>query len=265
MIYIKDKNKVEEIQNNINKYNITMFMDFDRTMTTPESDDSWDASAKKNGLSTKLEEFYDKYRPIELDYTLSKKEKEKYMLEWYQGCMDLYYEFKITKEDLEKSIKNSKIILRNGLAELLCNLHKNKVPVIILSAGIGNVIEQTLKEENCYYNNITIISNFFKFNDQGQILKYNDYLIHTLNKNIDKVADVKIKSIINERKYKVIVGDLIEDINMIGRYQENRVLKIGFLNSNIEKNKEIYKEKFDIVLSEKNDFVDIQEYLKEIL
>ena len=52
---------------------------------------------------------------------------------------------------------------------------------------------------------------------------------------------------------------------MIGRYQENRVLKIGFLNSNIEKNKEIYKEKFDIVLSGKNDFVDIQEYLKEIL
>lgn len=37
MIYIKDKNKVEEIQNNINKYNITVFMDFDRTMTTPES------------------------------------------------------------------------------------------------------------------------------------------------------------------------------------------------------------------------------------
>ena len=73
------------------------------------------------------------------------------------------------------------------------------------------------------------------------------------------------KSIINERKYKVVVGDLIEDINMIGKYQENRVLKIGFLNSNIEKNKEIYKEKFDIVLSGKNDFVDIQEYLKEIL
>ena len=73
------------------------------------------------------------------------------------------------------------------------------------------------------------------------------------------------KSIINERKYKVVVGDLIEDINMIGRYQENRVLKIGFLNSNIEKNKEIYKEKFDIVLSGKNDFADIQEYLKEIL
>ena len=139
------------------------------------------------------------------------------------------------------------------------------MPVIILSAGIGNVIEQTLKEENCYYNNITIISNFFKFNDQGQILKYNDYLIHTLNKNIDKVVDVKIKSIINERKYKVVGGDLIEDINMIGRYQENRVLKIGFLNSNIEKNEEIYKEKFDIVLSGKNDFADIQEYLKEIL
>ena len=48
---------------------------------------------------------------------------------------------------------------RNGAKEFLKKMNEFNVPVIIISAGIGNVIEEFLKLENDYYENIKIISN----------------------------------------------------------------------------------------------------------
>ena len=97
------------------------------------------------------------------------------------------------------------------------------------------------------------------------MIEYSDYLIHTLNKNIDKLADLKIKSSIEEKKYRIAIGDLIEDIQMIGQYEDEKSLKIGFLNENIEQNMDMYKSKFDIVLTEENSFFDIEKLLGEII
>ena len=47
--------------------------------------------------------------------------------------------------------------------EFLRKMNEMNIPVIIISAGIGNVIEEFLKLENDYYDNIKIISNFIVF------------------------------------------------------------------------------------------------------
>ena len=262
MIYFNNKKKIDELKQKINKDNIYVFMDYDKTITSSKCEDSWATTANKKAMgkaiSNDLNKFYEKYGPIELDYTIDIQEKEKYMLEWYEKSMNLYYTYHLTKEKLKECIYNSHLELREGAKDFLNKLYNRNIPVIIFSAGIGNVIEQFLKEKECYYDNITIIGNFIKFDKNGDMIKFSDNIIHTLNKNIDKLNDDKLKEKIEEKEYRIVIGDLVEDINMMGEYPEDKSLKIGFLNKNVAENLEVYRKNFDIVLTEENNFFDIE-------
>ena len=263
MTYINEE-KLEQCK--INKNNICYIIDFDRTLTKENCEDSWDAVASKKifgeELAKELNNLYKKYGPIEVNYKIPFEEKEKYMIEWYQKCMETYYKFNLAKDKVEKSIKTSNIELRTGVIEFLNFAKEEKIHIIILSAGIGNTIEEVLKQNACYFENIHIISNFIKFDDEGYMLKYEGDLIHSLNKNIDKINKKEIIDIIKSKEYRIVIGDLIEDIKMAGDYPDDKLIKIGFLNKNVTENLEKYKEKFDIVLiNENQDF----ELLKEII
>ena len=111
MKYLNNE-KIEKVK--LDKNNMYVVIDFDRTITSNESADSWDATGLELGeeFNKKLGDLYKKYRPVELDYTITFKEKNKAMEKWYQECMDLYYKYGLTKEKLEKSIEESKIIFR---------------------------------------------------------------------------------------------------------------------------------------------------------
>ena len=265
MIYLNNEKKINDLKQKINKDNICVFMDYDKTIISSKSDDSWDASDNEKvmgkNITKDLEKYYREYGSIEFDYQIDKAKREKYIIEWYDKCMDLYYQYGLTKEKLKKSINHSKLILREGFKDFLFQLYKNQVPVIIFSAGIGNVIEECLKNEQCYYENITIISNFIKFDENGNMIKFSDDMIHSLNKNIDKTNDDKLKEKIKEKEYRIAIGDLVEDIYMIGEYPESKSLKIGFINKNVTKNLEVYKKNFDIILTEENNFYDIEKYI----
>lgn len=264
MKYINRK-KLSKI--NIKPNNICYIIDFDRTLTKENCEDSWDAVASKKifgeELAKELNKLYKKYGPIEVNYNISFEEKEKYMIEWYQKCMETYYKFKLTKDKVEKSIKTSNIELRKGVIEFLNFTKEEKIPIIILSAGIGNTIEEMLKQNSCYFENIHIISNFIKFDNKGYMLKYEGDLIHSLNKNIDEINQEEIIDVIKSKEYRVVIGDLIEDIKMAGDYPEDKLIKIGFLNQNVKENLKKYKEKFDIILTkESQDFKNTKEIVK---
>ena len=265
MIYINNKEKVNKLKEKINKDNICVFLDYDKTITSSTSEDSWAASANRKALgeniANDLDRYYEKYGPIEFDYNMDVKEREKYIIEWYDKCMELYYTYHLTKQKLKESIDNSKLILREGAKDFLFKLYENDIPVIILSAGIGNVIEQSLKKEKCYFDNIHMISNFIKFDENGNMIKFCDNMIHSLNKNIDKLGEVNLKEKIRTKEYRIVIGDLVEDIYMMGKYPEDKSLKIGFLNKNITENLDVYNKNFDIVLTKENNFYDIEKYL----
>ena len=265
MIYFNSEKKINELKQKMNKDNICVFLDYDKTITSSKSDDSWDASANQEvmgeNITKDMDKYYQKYGFIEFDYHIDKKQREKYIVEWYDKCMDLYYQYGLTREKLKQSINHSKLIFRKGAKEFLLNLYKKNIPVIIFSAGIGNVIEQFLANQECYYNNITIIGNFIKFDENGNMIKFSADMIHTLNKNIDKLGDLKVEERIKEKEYRIVIGDLVEDIHMMGEYPENKSLKIGFLNKNVTENLAVYKKNFDIVLTEENNFYDIEKYI----
>ena len=214
MIYI-NSDKISNIK--FNEFNFYVAVDFDKTITANESTDSWDASGKILGeeFRKRLYDLYYKYGPIEQDYNIGFEEKFKFMEEWYYGCMDLYYEYGLTREKLEESINNSNLIFRKGAREFLNEMYSKNIPVIILSAGIGNVIEQFLRKNNCYYSNINIINNFISFDKAGNMNRCEGNLIHTLNKTMDGKVNKNLEDKLRERKYKLLLGDFIEDKNMV--------------------------------------------------
>lgn len=62
------------------------------------------------------------------------------------------------------------LFCRDGTEELFSELHIPNVPVLVFSAGMGDILEQVLKHFNVYTNNVKVVSNFFKY-DEEVVLK----------------------------------------------------------------------------------------------
>lgn len=132
--YLRKKGKMKYINSHklenlkLNKDNTYIVIDFDRTITTKESNDSWSVSGHLLGkkFEKEINEAYKKYRPIEIDYKIPRNEKEEAMNTWYTQCMDLYYKYELTKEKLIKSVKTGGLMYRKGAKEFLRKISKRK-------------------------------------------------------------------------------------------------------------------------------------------
>ena len=255
-------NKIKDLE--INEKNTYVITDFDKTLTSNKSKDSWDVSASLlgNEIKKEMSELYEIYHPIEINYKMPIKEKEGNIKKWYKECMNLYYKYGLTKEKLEQSTKVNNFIFRKGAKDFLQMCISKDIPIIILSAGIGNIIEHFLKQNDCYSNKIYIISNFIEFDDMGNMKKFDaNKIIHNLNKKTNRHIPENYKSNLVNKKYKILLGDLVEDENMISSKEWDTTIKIAFLSENTKQNINTYKEHFDVILTENNatfDFIKLK-------
>lgn len=125
------------------------------------------------------------------------------------------------------------------------------------------MIKHFLKDTNCYFDNIYIISNFIEFDEEGKVKKFdNSKIVHSLNKTMEKKINKKNLDTIKDKTYKVLIGDLIEDQNMVEPSKWDTTLKIGILEFEEETNLKKYQEAFDIVLTKEDaTFNKIEEIL----
>lgn len=81
--------------------------------------------------------------------------------------------------------------------------------------------------------------------------------IHTFNKK-----EIEIKEIENPQAYKnllkrrdvLLLGDTIGDIDMIEGFPYKNLLKIGFLNENVNEQLKHYKKAYDVIILNDGDF-----------
>lgn len=139
-------------------------------------------------------------------------------------------------------------------------MYEQNIPVIIISAGIGNVIEEFLNTENDYYDNIKIISNFISF-ENGIFKEVIGDTIHALNKNIVCLDD-ESKQILKERKNILLFGDGLADLKMISEEEKENAIMVGFLDEKINENLEHYNKGFDIVLTNQGSFEEVNNILR---
>ncbi len=181
------------------------------------------------------------------------------MREWAKASFKLLSKY-VTEDVVNRSLVDANLHLRKGAKEFLKELNNKEIPIVVMSSGIGNIVEGFLKNENCIYDNTYIVSNFFEF-ETGKTKIDLENLMSTTNKEYIRIPQ-EIRNNLNNKKVGMLFGDLVEDLKMISKEKLETTLTFGFLDENIEKNLEKFNNNFDIVLTENSDFEDVMEVLK---
>lgn len=243
-----------------NDSSIHILADFDRTITSGNSDSSWGVLSKCDFVPKEYindrKKLHDYYRPLEIDETLNFEAKSKYMRDWLENHINLFKKHKISQKMINEASENKKALyFRNGAINFFKNMCDRNIPIIIISAGIGNFIKQFLINNNCYFKNIYIVSNFIKFNNEiATGIEGN--IIHSLNKNQAAMSN-EIKQVIKNRPNVILLGDSIGDTKILDEKNRAKALKIGFLEEKIEENTPYYIEQFDVVCTNNTGFDEL--------
>lgn len=190
--------------------NVYVVADFDRTITKGNSKTSWSILASSDLVpKTYIEErqaLYDYYRPIEINESMDFELKSSLVKEWFKKHIELLIKYQVKEKDFETAATDLRVLeFRPGAKYFLEFLHENNIPLIIISAGIGNFIEMFLKNNNCYYNNIYISSNKIIFKD-GIAVGVDNNIVHSLNKNEVSLPE-EIQNSVKDRNNIILLGD----------------------------------------------------------
>jgi len=277
-VIIPNQKSFEKIKSEIKKggyKNLHILADFDRTLTygaigeikTPSIISMLrDGNHLTPGYAEKAQGLFNKYHPIEVDSEIPLPEKRIKMQEWWNLHNKLLIESGLNKSDLKDIVKNGHVKFREGVPEFLDFVHKNDIPLVILSAsGCGDAIQMFFQKIGKDYPNIVYVTNRFNWDKNGKAISTKGALIHCMNKDetvLEKIPEVY--SLIKNKKNVILLGDSVGDLGMIEGFNYKNLLKIGFLNFDYNKSKEIFEDKFDIVLEGDGDFNFVNELIREL-
>ena len=262
MIYI-NKETTNKL-NNIDINDLYVVMDFDRTITSYESCSTFGVFGENNFIdenySIKSKELFDYYYAKEKDINIDSETKNNLMIDWWNKNINLIVESKLKEEKVNNAINKEIMEFRKYGKEFLELMYKKNIPVIIISAGIGDFIEQFLKLNNCLFDNIYIFSNYLKFNN-GCVSGIFDEVIHSENKDI-VMLNKEALGLINNRSNILLFGDNLSDVRMVPDNKRDQTIRVGFLDKATEDKLLVYRKEFDIVCTEDTSYDEVLNYIK---
>jgi 5'-nucleotidase len=216
--------------------------------------------------SEKAKALANKYHPIEIDTKIPLSEKRKYMKEWWEKHFELLIKSGLNKNNLERIINEGKVEFREGAEEFLDLLHEKKIPLVIISSsGVGDLIPMYLKKHGKLYDNVHVIANLYKWDKEGKAIGIENSIIHVFNKDETSVKNhPTIYKEIKERKNVLLLGDSLGDLGMVKGFDYENLLKVGFLNEEIERDLEEYKRNFDIIITNDSGMGYVNELIRKI-
>ena len=278
-VIISNPKRLEELKKSISKgdaQDLFVLSDFDRTLTKAFIDGQnipsfisilRDGNFLTADYAEKAHALYNKYRPIEIDAKMGKTEKEKAMQKWWNAHFNLLIESGLSKKDLEKLVGSGRVKFREGFGEFSDFLNKKNIPLIIISSsGIGGeIISMYLKKAGKLYDNTYILSNSYEWDKEGKAIAVKKPIIHAMNKNGELIKSSPFFKRIEKRKNILLLGDSLDDINMAKGLDFKNLIKISFLNENIEESIDKYKPNYDIIALNDSPMFFINNLLKEII
>lgn len=208
---------------------------------------------------------YNKYRPIEIDPHLSLDEKAVAMHDWMTAAHNILKGIEFNPHEIEEVAQECNDILRDGTREILEKLYNARVPIVVFSAGLGDMVKAVLKYNDALFDNVKIISNFLKYKGNQLDGFNNDVFIHAYNKNECALAKDYL-TVLGKRQNILLMGDSTGDASMVDEIEDTKtVLKIGFLYDHVEASLNSFMEKFDIVLVDDQTMRVPMEILQSIL
>lgn len=237
--------------------NYIVVSDFDRTITSGISLNSWcvldDNEDVCQEYKDEMEALQNHYSKIEIDPDIPDEIKHKEMQDWWNKHLDLFIKYGFTEDLFHKTSSDKSVMeLRKGFKRFLNFLKEKGIPLVIISAGLTNVIKAFLIEHDIDLENIYIISNEIYFKN-GVAKGIAHEIIHSMNKSevsLPKELTEKFKN----RNNVILFGDNLKDIHMVDKENHDKVLRIGFVNEANKKYTEEFYEIYDIILYEDEDF-----------
>lgn len=260
-VFIRDPQRVEDILRAMQKAGsntIQVISDFDMTLTRfayngkrcPTCHNILDNSKLiSEECKLKLQELLNTYYPIEIDSSRSIEEKLPLMVEWWTRAHELLVQQKIKKDMLATAVRESDAMLREGYQLFFDRLHEHSIPLLIFSAGIGDVLEEVIRQEKVFHPNVKVVSNYMDFDETGVLRAFKGELIHIYNKREGALLNTDHFLELRARHNVLLLGDSLGDLTMADGVQDmENILKIGFLNDKVEERKQSYLNSYDIVL-----------------
>eukprot|EP00639_Heterosigma_akashiwo_P005900 CAMPEP_0194563678 /NCGR_PEP_ID=MMETSP0292-20121207/3639_1 /TAXON_ID=39354 /ORGANISM="Heterosigma akashiwo, Strain CCMP2393" /LENGTH=306 /DNA_ID=CAMNT_0039412659 /DNA_START=120 /DNA_END=1036 /DNA_ORIENTATION=- len=195
---------------------------------------------------------FDRYYPVETNPSMSQAEKVPAMVEWWEADHAALVEHGLTRDVLRSAVAAAGVQLRAGCVDLFDWAEGRGVPVLLFSAGLGDVLTEVLAQNlnKPLPSHVHVISNTMEFDATGKLVGFPPPLFHVYNKNAGAVKDHPFfGESVQARKNILLIGDSTGDARMADGLEGTTVLRIGFLNTKVEERMDTYKGLYDVVLT----------------
>uniref|UniRef100_A0A8B9HPV9 5'-nucleotidase n=1 Tax=Astyanax mexicanus TaxID=7994 RepID=A0A8B9HPV9_ASTMX len=81
----------------------------------------------------------------------------------------LLVEQRLQRDKLPEIVRESDVSLREGYEQFFDRLQQHNVPVFIFSAGLGDILEEIIRQAGVYHPNVKVVSNFMDFDENVSI------------------------------------------------------------------------------------------------
>lgn len=246
---------------------ICVVSDWDRTLTYPKTADGQETTSYLaivhggylgGAYKEAMAQLYVKYRGVELATDMAEDEKLALMNEWWMSAFELLKKFGLTREMVQDSGQQDLMVLREGVTDFFQTLAEVQVPLEIVSAGLGDVIEAFLGARNLKLGHVDVVANGLQFDEGGAVIGCGEPIIHSANKT--QLVDRKK---LGDRPCVLLLGDTLEDAEMVADFDGGMVIRVGLLNADTVNKKDEFGRVYDVVIDDGGDFKYVNALVRE--
>ncbi|CAJ1417447.1 unnamed protein product [Effrenium voratum] len=166
---------------------------------------------------------------------------------WWKRSHELMVEHGFRREWVEVAVKESGMHCRQRTLEFLKLVQANGIPVLVVSAGLREVIVEVLRQSDIDMSLVQIFANEMVFDEKGALASVS----HAVTPDSKRDTGIMHAAYFEEvkRKHAVVMGDNLADCSVIEKVPGiDAFLRVGFYN--IARGKwEEFEECFDLLLS----------------
>ncbi|MBT5829632.1 MAG: hypothetical protein HOH77_05485 [Candidatus Latescibacteria bacterium] len=236
----------------VGKDGICVVSDWDRTLTYPKKANGEETTSYLaivhggylgDGYREEMARLYVKYRGAELATDMGEADKLRLMNEWWTAAFELLRDFGLTREMIQDVGARDAMVLREGVVDFFLAMNVGLVPLNIVSAGLGDVIVAFLEARSLKLDCVDVVANWLRFGEGGEVVGCNTSVIHSANKTCLIGVDQ-----LGKRSCVLVLGDTLEDAEMVTDFDGGTVIRVGFLNADTIDKRDEFGKIYDVVI-----------------
>ncbi|MFT5369691.1 MAG: HAD superfamily hydrolase (TIGR01544 family) [Candidatus Latescibacterota bacterium] len=244
---------------------ICVVSDWDRTLTYPKTADGQETTSYLvivhggylgDGYRDEMARLYVKYRSMELATDVAEVDKLRSMNAWWVAAFELLKAFGLTREMIQDVGTRDVMVLRDGAEKFFQALDGGHIPLQVVSAGLGDVIVAFLEARGLKRDHMDVVANWLQFDEQGLVTGCGEPVIHSANKT--QLVDV---GQLGDRTCVLLLGDTLEDADMVTNFEGGTVIRVGFLNEDTQADRAAFAAQYDVVIENNGDFGYVNDLL----